>query len=95
MNFIGESKSEGTQRELKYCERCGGLFLRPLSTNTAYCTPCRAHWMKLIEANNIIKRKPSKSRMMGGRGRCSWTRKPLNIGTRTLRGCSVSEVSPC
>lgn len=26
--------------ELKYCERCGGLWLRPLGTREIYCSTC-------------------------------------------------------
>ena len=26
--------------ELKYCERCGGLWLRPQGTETVYCVAC-------------------------------------------------------
>ncbi len=26
--------------ELKYCERCGGLWLRPRGTDTVYCARC-------------------------------------------------------
>ncbi len=26
--------------ELKYCERCGGLHLRPVSEPGVYCAPC-------------------------------------------------------
>jgi hypothetical protein len=26
--------------ELKYCERCGGLWLRPVGGNQIYCTKC-------------------------------------------------------
>lgn len=28
------------QLELKYCERCGGLWLRPVATSPIYCSPC-------------------------------------------------------
>jgi Zn-finger nucleic acid-binding protein len=28
------------QLELKYCERCGGLWLRPLGADQVYCPPC-------------------------------------------------------
>jgi len=28
------------QLELKYCERCGGLWLRPTSASAIYCSPC-------------------------------------------------------
>ncbi len=26
--------------ELKYCERCGGLWLRPCDTDAVYCAAC-------------------------------------------------------
>jgi hypothetical protein len=26
--------------ELKYCERCGGLWLRPVGARQIYCPPC-------------------------------------------------------
>ena len=28
--------------ELKYCERCGGLWLRETGTQDVYCNPCVA-----------------------------------------------------
>ena len=28
--------------ELKYCERCGGLWLRPVHYEASYCENCRA-----------------------------------------------------
>lgn len=36
------NKNEGSyeQVELKYCERCGGLFLRPQGSGRTYCKPC-------------------------------------------------------
>jgi hypothetical protein len=29
-----------TQLELKYCERCGGLWLRPVGGGQIYCAGC-------------------------------------------------------
>ena len=29
-----------TYFELKYCERCGGLWLRPSGASSTYCEPC-------------------------------------------------------
>ena len=43
MNFTSEMEGKDIQVELKYCERCGGLWLRPQGTEGAYCAPCRAH----------------------------------------------------
>jgi hypothetical protein len=31
---------EVLQLELKYCERCGGLWLRVRGTQDVYCAPC-------------------------------------------------------
>ncbi len=36
-------ESEGwevVQLELKYCERCGGLWVRVLNSSIIYCAPC-------------------------------------------------------
>jgi len=41
MNFISKMEGEVIQIELKYCERCGGLWLRPQGTNGVYCGSCR------------------------------------------------------
>ena len=42
MDFIGTMEGSEIQVELKYCERCGGLWLRPQGTNGVYCGSCRA-----------------------------------------------------
>ena len=41
MNFISEIEGQEMHVELKYCERCGGLWLRPQGTDGVYCTSCR------------------------------------------------------
>jgi len=41
MNFIGRMEGDEIQVELKYCERCGGLWLRARGTNGVYCSSCR------------------------------------------------------
>ncbi len=43
MNFISRLESTQVQVELKYCERCGGLFLRPQAGAVVYCGGCAAH----------------------------------------------------
>jgi Zn-finger nucleic acid-binding protein len=40
MNFISEMEGEEMRVELKYCERCGGLWLRPQGTEGVYCGGC-------------------------------------------------------
>jgi hypothetical protein len=43
MNFIDKLECTDKQMELKYCERCGGLFLRLLGVSLVYCEVCMAH----------------------------------------------------
>jgi hypothetical protein len=40
MNFIGRMEGQEIQVELKYCERCGGLWLRPQGAGGVYCASC-------------------------------------------------------
>jgi hypothetical protein len=37
----GKSRADDEVRfELKYCERCGGLWLRPVGSGQTYCVAC-------------------------------------------------------
>ena len=36
--------------ELKYCERCGGLWLRPAGSGFSYCPNCAAAMAELPSA---------------------------------------------
>lgn len=52
MNFISWTEGPITEVELKYCERCGGLWLRLRGNSEVYCASCRAHnaqWPRLSE----------------------------------------------
>lgn len=42
-----ESSSNELQLELKYCERCGGLWLRPAGGGQIYCAACAREMAKL------------------------------------------------
>jgi uncharacterized Zn finger protein (UPF0148 family) len=42
MNFISELEGHVIHVELKYCERCGELWLRPEKAKEVYCASCRA-----------------------------------------------------
>jgi ribosomal protein S27AE len=41
MNFIGTMEGEKIEVELKYCERCGGLWLRAQGADGVHCASCR------------------------------------------------------
>lgn len=41
--------------ELKYCERCGGLWLRPAGGGQIYCTACACKMAELPPASTVRK----------------------------------------
>jgi Zn-finger nucleic acid-binding protein len=47
MNFVNWIEGEKIEMELKYCERCGGLWLRPKGESEVYCASCRVHVARL------------------------------------------------
>ena len=58
MNFISKMmEGSNVHVELKYCERCGGLFLRTQGTNLVYCTACAFQVAAKTQA--IDRRNPS------------------------------------
>jgi hypothetical protein len=91
MNFINRIECEDMQVELKYCERCGGLFLRAGGATLAYCGPCLAHWVRLLSAT------PGDARRSGTRK----ANKPKLDANRTpnqidsLHAIAIAEVRPC
>ena len=42
--------------ELKYCERCGGLWLRPVGGGQIYCVTCAAQMADLPPASHELGR---------------------------------------
>jgi uncharacterized Zn finger protein (UPF0148 family) len=59
MNFISRMEGQEIQVELKYCERCGGLWLRPQGTDGVYCASCR---VRLAAMPNPGEAPPRKAR---------------------------------
>lgn len=48
--------------ELKYCERCGGLWLRPVGGGQIYCTVCSRAMAELPPPSTEVKRKATRRR---------------------------------
>jgi hypothetical protein len=60
------AKSDSTNElclELKYCERCGGLWLRPAGGSQVYCVACGRSMAELPPASS----EPERARMLRGR----------------------------
>lgn len=53
MNFIGWLEGPKTRMELKYCERCGGLWLRPQGDEGVDCCRCRARTADLLRPGKV------------------------------------------
>ena len=43
MRFTSGVKASDVHVELKYCERCGGLFLREPDAGSTFCGKCAQH----------------------------------------------------
>jgi Zn-finger nucleic acid-binding protein len=57
MNFISRMEGQEIQVELKYCERCGGLWLRLQGANGVYCASCRVRLAAMPSAGEAPPRK--------------------------------------
>lgn len=57
MNFIDDVGNSNILVELKYCERCGGLWLRPQSTDGVYCAACRVRLAAMPDPGQAPPRK--------------------------------------
>jgi hypothetical protein len=63
MNFTSLVGKQDFTVELKYCERCGGLWIRRPGQEVAYCGKCRAQLVSLFENKKHFARAGSKSRV--------------------------------
>lgn len=65
MNFISEPGKE-VAVELKYCERCGGLWLRPQGGEGVYCPGCCVRLAGLPERKGrLLKRQATEGSLEG------------------------------
>ena len=63
MNFLHtfESRKVAVKVELKYCERCGGLWLRRKGADIVLCDGCRAQMAALLHTgrkSGKVQRRP-------------------------------------
>lgn len=45
------------QLELKYCERCGGLWLRPKGSDLLFCAGCARAMAGLVPGLSLLRRR--------------------------------------
>ena len=63
MNFTSRMEGQDTQLELKYCERCGGLWLRLQGNDGAYCASCRANLGARPNPGQVTSRKTGRRKV--------------------------------
>ncbi len=85
MNVISMLQAEEVTVELKYCERCGGLWLRPRGDPEVYCASCRLRMTELPRLPAALI--PARRRE---RRRCGTV--PLRL--ESLQGIAELEVRP-
>ena len=95
MNFIGKIEGSDVRVELKYCERCGGLFLRRPAENRVYCTVCTVHLAQQTDASEMAgaalpRNSPGRHRM-NRRGRAG-SKLPDTAHIGCLRGMAEAGV---
>jgi hypothetical protein len=72
MNF--ENGMAGVNVDLKYCERCGGLWLRAANTDGIYCRACSAHFCSLPKRGEAKSRRRRKKGKLAGSRACEGAR---------------------
>jgi hypothetical protein len=92
MNFINGRVE--IEVELKYCERCGGLFLRPQGTGGVHCNGCIAALVSRVAAfPRPATHKPRIPRMIKGpKGKTQFLAGTVLI--ENLHGVAAMEVRP-
>ena len=55
-----DNAAERKLLELKICERCGGLWLRPAGSRWVYCGPCKLHVDDLPPVDQALRTRPAR-----------------------------------
>ena len=92
MNFIGRMEGQEIRVGLKYCERCGGLWLRRQGTGGVYCGGCRARFTGIGNLEEAPPRnvRPRKTGARGAKVPGESLQKPGRI--ECLQGVAAMEV---
>jgi len=97
MNFMCEGEVGKEKVELKYCERCGSLFLRERSAGVVYCPGCTARtatgdWTDVIFPGDRRRLRPA--RLPRGRDADKGKLQGMSV-VETLRAVATAEARPC
>ena len=88
MNFIDEMESGDELVELKYCERCGGIFLRRPGEQKVFCVLCALQVARQFAVEEMRERSFHAGKPRKGLRR----RTRLNVGEiRCLQGMASME----
>ncbi|MGA8539280.1 MAG: hypothetical protein WB566_07250 [Terriglobales bacterium] len=95
MNFISEKQGQEIHVELKYCERCGGLWLRPEGMDGVYCSGCQSCLAEMPDRREAPPRRTRKRRDVNQRKPGGHTqRESVQSSARIdcLQGVATAEV---
>jgi LSD1 subclass zinc finger protein len=92
MKVTGGTQGGEILVELKYCERCGGLWLRPEGTSGVFCASCQTILAAMPDPDEMPALRPTgrrRARMPKG-GNLGTLRNPSRIDG--LQGVAATEV---
>lgn len=95
MNFTDTLKGAEKNVELKYCERCGGLFLRVPGAGIVYCGGCAARMAGPDSTEAMPSRLRRKSRGVGLASGAEQEELPGRGHIEGLQGVATEEVWSC
>lgn len=95
MNLMGNHAGIQIGMGLKYCERCGKLFLREITEDVIHCAVCKARLAALRSATELsgrgqkraLRKKPTPTILAGALGD--------KRSIACLRGVAINEERPC
>jgi Zn-finger nucleic acid-binding protein len=92
MESIGKIERQEVELELKYCERCGGLWLRPQGANRVYCAGCQLHLAARLNPPEATPAHSRRRKRREQRGKDRVNGLPASVYIDTLQGVAAIEV---
>ena len=92
MNFITEMQGQEIQVELKYCERCGGLWVRPQGSGGVYCASCRVFLSSMPDPGEPPPRKARRRKARVGKAKRATEDRQSPAHIDCLQGVAAMEV---
>jgi len=92
MDFVDSVREGETLVELKYCERCGGLWLRPRGCAGVHCASCSACLAAMPDPGQVHQSRASRRKARPALTNGRETRLTIPARIDRLQGVATMEV---